>query len=79
MPLIDRYGRPVRGVRISVMPSSKCNFNCIFCHHEGIHENPEVLMTPDGIERIVRVLMGFGVDSVKLTGGEPMLRSDILR
>ena len=78
MPLVDRYGRPVKGVRISVMPSSRCNFNCIFCHHEGIHENPEVIMTPNEIERIVRILMRFGIDSVKLTGGEPMLRSDIL-
>lgn len=78
MPLIDRYGRPVIGVRISLTASSKCNFRCAFCHMEGVYEEPETLMTPEEIERVVRVLMRFGVDRVKLTGGEPMLRPDIL-
>ena len=78
MPLIDRYGRPITGVRVSLTPSSRCNFNCIFCHHEGIREEPETLMTPEEIERIIKILMRFGIRSVKLTGGEPMLRSDIL-
>lgn len=78
MPIIDRFGRPVTGVRISLMPSSRCNFSCVFCHREGVYENPEKLMTAEEIERVVRVLTRFGVDSVKLTGGEPMLRPDVL-
>jgi len=78
MPVLDRFGRPVRGVRISLMPSSRCNFNCVFCHREGVYESPKTLMSHAEIERVVRVLMRFGVDSVKLTGGEPMLRHDIL-
>lgn len=45
---------------------------------EGINENFETLMTPEEIARIVRVLTPFGIDRVKLTGGEPMLRKDIL-
>lgn len=75
--LIDRFGRPVTGVRISLTSSSGCNFRCVFCHSEGIYEEPE-LMTANEIERIMRVLCSFGVDAVKLTGGEPMLRPDIV-
>jgi len=74
----DRYGRPVRGARISLNSSSYCNFNCVFCHREGIHGNGRELMTPSEIGRIVRILNRFGVQYVKLTGGEPLLRSDIL-
>jgi len=76
--LFDRFGRPVTGVRISLNPSSLCNFNCIFCHSEGIFEEPRDTMTADEIQRITKVLMRFGVGVVKLTGGEPMLRRDIV-
>ena len=76
--LFDRFGRPVTGVRISLNPSSLCNFNCIFCHSEGIFEEPKDTMTADEIQRITKILTRFGVDAVKLTGGEPMLRRDIV-
>ncbi|MGC8948076.1 MAG: GTP 3',8-cyclase MoaA [Thermoprotei archaeon] len=76
--LIDRWGRPVTGVRISLNSSERCNYRCIFCHSEGIYDDPEDLMTPKEIERIVRILYKFGVMTVKLTGGEPMLRKDIV-
>lgn len=76
--LVDRWGRPVTGVRISLNSSERCNYRCIFCHSEGIYNDPEDLMTPEEIERIVRVLYKFGVMTVKLTGGEPMLRKDIV-
>ncbi len=77
--LSDRFGRPVTNARISLNSSSSCNFRCIHCHMEGIKSAPSVLMTADEIERVVRVLYAFGVDAVKLTGGEPMLRRDILQ
>lgn len=76
--LFDRFGRPVTGVRISLNPSSLCNFNCIFCHSEGIFEEPKDTMTADEIQRVTKILTRFGVDVVKLTGGEPMLRRDIV-
>jgi len=76
--LVDRWGRPVTSVRISLNSSERCNYRCIFCHNEGIYNDPEDLMTPEEIERIVRILYRFGIDSVKLTGGEPMLRKDII-
>ncbi|WP_455363630.1 radical SAM protein [[Eubacterium] cellulosolvens] len=76
--LSDRFGRPVTNARISLNSSSSCNFRYIHCHMEGIKSFSSTLMTADEIERVVRVLFGFGVDTVKLTGGEPMLRPDIL-
>ena len=76
--LFDRFGRPVTGVRISLNPSTFCNFNCIFCRSEGIFEEPKDTMRADEIQRITKVLLRFGVGVVKLTGGEPMLRRDIV-
>jgi len=77
-PLIDRYGRPVTGLRISLNSSTRCNFGCIFCHMEGIpNGDPSGEMSPSEIQRIVGLLRTQGADKVKLTGGEPMLRRDI--
>jgi cyclic pyranopterin phosphate synthase len=45
---------------------------------EGIKSASSTLMTADEIQRVVRILAGFGIEAVKLTGGEPMLRQDIL-
>ncbi|MCL7385602.1 MAG: GTP 3',8-cyclase MoaA [Thaumarchaeota archaeon] len=65
-------------MRISLTPSTKCNFKCIFCHMEGIYEDAETTMTPEEIERVMKILKKYGINNVKLTGGEPMLRSDIV-
>ena len=78
MVVYDRYGRPVIGARISLNSSDHCNFKCVFCHKEGIYEADDNLMNPEEIGRIVRVLYRFGVRYIKLTGGEPLLRADIL-
>ena len=78
MVIYDRFGRPVRGARISLNSSESCNYRCIFCHKEGIRDRGEEYMRPHEIGRIVRILNRFGVKYVKLTGGEPLLRSDIL-
>lgn len=78
MVVYDRYGRPVRGARISLNSSGHCNFRCVFCHKEGIYTDSDKLMTPEEIGRIVKILKRFGVEYIKLTGGEPMLRNDIL-
>jgi cyclic pyranopterin phosphate synthase len=70
----DPYGRPLKSIRISV--TSKCNFDCVYCHQEGI-EKSRSEMTADEIVRIVNVTAQHGVKKVKLTGGEPLLRRDI--
>lgn len=71
----DPYGRPITSMRISI--TSRCNFSCIYCHHEGFESRREE-MTPEEIERIVRLGVRFGVRKVKLTGGEPLIRKDVV-
>lgn len=80
--LTDAFGRPVTDLRISV--TERCNFRCVYCHNEGqggpvrpAGSRAPDEMTPDEIERIVRVASEFGVDRVKLTGGEPLVRDDL--
>ncbi|RLG80727.1 MAG: GTP 3',8-cyclase MoaA [Thermoprotei archaeon] len=74
--LVDRYGRPVTHMRISV--TNRCNHYCIFCHNEGIPRGScgEELSWRDwGF--VAEVAVSLGIKYYKLTGGEPLLRSDI--
>src|ERR671926_1464598 len=76
-PLVDGWGRPIRSVRVSV--TDKCNFRCTYwMPAEGLEwlPKPEVLSFEE-ISRIVRVLAAMGVDEVRLTGGEPLVRRDL--
>ncbi|GAB7008862.1 GTP 3',8-cyclase MoaA [Halorubrum trueperi] len=80
-PLADDFGREVTGVRISL--TDRCNFDCVYCHNEGLGdtrgpmEPSEDEMSADDVVRFLEVVEGYGVDSVKFTGGEPMLRQDL--
>ena len=74
--LVDPYGRPVRELRITV--TKACNFRCIYCHREGEIPRRPYELSPEEIEQIVRVAVSLGVRRIKLTGGEPLLRQDIL-
>ena len=76
--IADPYGRPVTSVRISI--TQKCNLHCFYCHQEGEYAtNSEYTeITLEEIERIIGVLESFGVRRVKLTGGEPLMRRDVL-
>ncbi|NJE43324.1 GTP 3',8-cyclase MoaA [Thermococcus sp. GR6] len=76
MVLYDRFGRPVTNLRISI--TRDCNYRCFFCHREGQHFNARLELTPAEIERLVRVASNLGIEKVKLTGGEPTVRSDII-
>ena len=77
-PLVDRFGRVHRDLRISV--TDRCNFRCTYCMpEEGMQwrERSELLSFEE-IERVARVLVGrFGVDSIRLTGGEPTVRAHL--
>ncbi|MEM3420881.1 MAG: GTP 3',8-cyclase MoaA [Candidatus Hadarchaeum sp.] len=73
--MIDRYGRYVNGLRISV--TENCNFNCFYCHREGCPESSRE-MSPDEIGSIVKIASELGVEKIKITGGEPLLRDDIV-
>jgi len=73
--LIDNYGRPLTHLRISI--TSLCNYNCFYCHLEGI-EKVNDLLTPNEIGIIAYAASALGIRKFKLTGGEPLLRPDIV-
>ncbi|MCS7114748.1 MAG: GTP 3',8-cyclase MoaA [Nitrososphaerota archaeon] len=77
--LVDNYGRPLLNLRISL--TKPCNLHCAYCHAEGEDKNAEAApeMTCEEILRIVRIAAILGISKVKLTGGEPLLRKDILQ
>ena len=76
MTLYDRFARPVTNLRISL--TQECNFRCFFCHREGQRFLAKNEMTPEEIERLVRIASRLGIRKVKLTGGEPTVREDII-
>jgi len=73
--IYDDYNRPVLNLRVSV--TQKCDKHCPYCHREG-ESNPSTVMTVDEIVRIVRIAISLGISRVKLTGGEPLLRKEIV-
>ena len=75
--LRDSWGREIKSLRISV--TDKCNFRCRYCMPaDGLEWlDRDELLTFEEIERIVRVLAGMGVDEIRLTGGEPLVRRDL--
>ena len=75
MTLRDPYNRPVSNLRVSLTP--KCNLSCIYCHKEG-EESPQDQLSVEEIAEILRVAAKFEIRSVKFTGGEPLLRPDLL-
>ncbi len=72
--LVDSYGREIRDMRISV--TDRCNFRCVYCMpEEGMQWlKRDTILSLDEIERVARIAVGFGVDELRLTGGEPTLR-----
>ncbi len=75
--ICDNYGRPTLNLRISV--SQKCNLKCPYCHREGETVSPSTEMAIDEILRIAKTALSLGISHLKLTGGEPLLRPDILQ
>jgi len=79
----DTFHRPLRDLRVSV--TDKCNFRCVYCMPKEIFGRdyqflPRAeILTFEEIERLVRVFVGLGVEKVRLTGGEPLVRRDIER
>src|SRR5436305_7836898 len=76
-PLQDSWGREIKSLRVSV--TDKCNFRCRYCMPaEGLEwlDREEVLSFEE-ISRLVRLLARMGVDEVRLTGGEPLVRRDL--
>src|SRR5687767_15966799 len=78
---LDRLGRPLRDLRISV--TDRCNFRCVYCMPKEVFGSEyrfldrKELLTFEEIERVARVFVGLGVQKLRLTGGEPLVRKDI--
>jgi cyclic pyranopterin phosphate synthase len=77
MPLIDKFGRQITDLRVSV--TDRCNFRCVYCrsadreNHMPHHE----LLEWDEFERLVRILVGMSIRKVRVTGGEPLVRPGV--
>lgn len=76
--IFDNHGRPVTYARLAV--TDRCNLRCYYCMpEEGIHYLPKKeLLTFEEIERLVRVLADLGIRKIRLTGGEPFVRTDLM-
>ncbi len=79
MPLVDTLGRPLRTLRLSV--TDRCNLRCQYCMPEREYAwLPRAdLLDFDEIARLASVFTGLGVRTIRLTGGEPLLRHDLPR
>jgi cyclic pyranopterin phosphate synthase len=76
-PLVDGWGRRIASLRISV--TDKCNFRCTYCMPaEGLEwlRRDEILSFEE-IERLTRIFAALGIEEVRLTGGEPLVRRDL--
>lgn len=75
--IFDSFGRRLRYLRISV--TDRCNLRCVYCRPEaGVRLYPhDEILSYEEIERVARVAVGLGMDSLRLTGGEPLVRKDI--
>jgi cyclic pyranopterin phosphate synthase len=80
-PLLDRLGRPLETLRVSI--TDRCNFRCVYCMPKEVFgrdyaflERRE-LLTFEELERVVRVFAALGVRTVRLTGGEPLVRRNV--
>jgi cyclic pyranopterin phosphate synthase len=79
--LEDDFGREVTDVRVSL--TDRCNFDCVYCHNEGLGDTRGPMdpqdneMGTDDVVRFLEVAEEYGVQNAKFTGGEPMLRDDL--
>lgn len=71
----DKYERPILSLRITI--TNKCNENCLYCHHDGMDDSQEE-MNADEIYRICEIAKNIGVRKIRISGGEPLIRKDIV-
>jgi len=77
LQLKDSYGRTIRDLRVSL--TDRCNFRCFYClpHGEPPIAPKEQMLSYEEIERACEIFVSLGIEKIRLTGGEPMLRRDI--
>jgi GTP 3',8-cyclase len=76
--LIDSFGRTIHYLRVSI--TDRCNLNCDYCRIDGneILPNNDKLLTLEETGRLIRIFTELGIERIRLTGGEPLLRKNIL-
>jgi cyclic pyranopterin phosphate synthase len=72
----DKYQRPIISLRISI--TNRCNVSCFYCHHDGILPKGYE-MTVDEIYKILKIAKKIGIDKIRYSGGEPLIREDIVK
>src|SRR4029077_5228153 len=83
MSVSDSLGRPIRDLRVSV--TDRCNFRCVYCMPKEVfgrdHQflERDQLLTFEEIARLARIFKTIGVEKIRLTGGEPLVRRDLER
>jgi GTP 3',8-cyclase len=81
--LEDTLHRPLRDLRVSI--TDRCNFRCVYCMPKEVYGRDYAflprrdLLTFEEISRLARVFAGLGVEKIRLTGGEPLIRRDVER
>lgn len=75
--LTDAYNRPIRDLRVSL--TDRCNFRCFYClpHGEPPIAPKEQMLSYEEIDYVCEIFVSLGIEKLRLTGGEPMLRRDI--
>ena len=76
-PLIDPFARPISYLRVSV--TDRCDFRCVYCMAENMTFLPKKeLLTLEELDRLCSSFIGLGVRKLRITGGEPLVRRDIM-
>lgn len=81
MDTVDSFGRPLRDLRISV--TDRCNFRCTYCMPREVFGpgfqflQRDALLTYEEITRLTRIFVAHGVEKIRITGGEPLVRRDL--
>ncbi len=76
-PLIDPFARPISYLRVSV--TDRCDFRCVYCMAENMTFLPKKeLLTLEELDRMCSAFIRMGVEKLRVTGGEPLVRRDIM-
>jgi cyclic pyranopterin phosphate synthase len=76
-PLIDPFARPITYLRVSV--TDRCDFRCVYCMSENMSFLPKAqLLTLEELDRMCTTFIGLGVEKLRITGGEPLVRKGIM-
>ena len=75
MPLLDKFGRTIHDLRLSI--TDRCNYRCVYCR-TGTNGAAYAELPFEDYLRMVRILVGLGITKIRLTGGEPLLRKGLV-